>query len=126
KDDAFDILRKVGGLEIAALVGLIIGAANNRIAIVTDGFITTAAAALAVKINPNIKDYIFASHVSVECGHKFLLEFIEQKPLFDLQMRLGEGTGAALALNIIASSIAAFNEMATFSQASVSDKTSGN
>lgn len=122
KDDAFDILQKVGGLEIAALVGLIIGAANNRIAIITDGFITTSAAALAVKTNANIKDYIFASHVSVECGHKFLLDFIKQKPLFDLKMRLGEGTGAALALNIIASSVAAFNEMATFSQAQVSDK----
>lgn len=122
KSDAFDVLQKVGGLEIAGLVGLCLGAASERIAIVTDGFIATAATALAVKIRPFVKDYVFASHLSVERGHTALLEFIEQKPLFDLEMRLGEGTGAALAMNIIASAVAAFNQMATFAQASVSNR----
>ncbi len=120
--DAFSILEKVGGLEIAGLVGLCLGAASERIAILADGFITTAAAALTVKICPAVKDYVFASHLSVERGHAALLTFIEQKPLFDLEMRLGEGTGAALAMNVIAAAVAAFNEMATFADANVSDK----
>ncbi len=121
-DDAFDILRKVGGLEIAALVGFIIGAAANRTAIITDGFIATAATALAVKMCPAIADYVYAAHLSAEQGHRFLLEFIGQKPIFDLQMRLGEGTGAALAMNVVAAAAAAFNEMATFKSAAVSDR----
>lgn len=121
-DDAFDILRKVGGLEIAAIVGLIIGAAANRTAIITDGFIATAATALAVKACPAIADYIFAAHLSVEQGHAALLEFIGQKPIFNLEMRLGEGTGAALAMNVIAASCAAFNEMATFESAEISNR----
>lgn len=122
KNNAFDILQKLGGFEIAGLVGLCLGAAAERIAIVTDGFIATAAAALAVKVNPFVKDYIFAAHNSVEQGHRLLLEFIEQKPLFDFEMRLGEGTGAALAINVIAAATAAFNQMATFEQAAVSDR----
>lgn len=121
-DSAFDVLQKVGGLEIAGLVGLCLGAASERIAIVTDGFIATAAVALAVRICPLVKDYVFAAHLSVERGHTALLEFIEQKPLFDLQMRLGEGTGAALAMNVISAAVAAFNEMATFDSAKVSQK----
>lgn len=120
--DAFDILRKVGGLEIAALVGLIIGAAASRTAIITDGFIATAAAALATKACPAIADYIFAAHLSVEQGHAALLEFIGQKPIFNLEMRLGEGTGAALAMNVIAASCAAFNKMATFESAEISNR----
>lgn len=121
-NDAFDILQKIGGFEIAGLVGLCLGAAAAKIAIVTDGFIATAAAALAVKICPFVGDYVFASHNSVEIGHAALLEFVGQKPLFNFEMRLGEGTGAALALNIIVAAIAAFNEMATFSQAGVNGK----
>ncbi|HXG83412.1 MAG TPA: nicotinate-nucleotide--dimethylbenzimidazole phosphoribosyltransferase [Pyrinomonadaceae bacterium] len=121
-DDAFDVLRKVGGFEIAGLVGLCLGAARERMAIITDGFITTAAVALAVKICPAVRDYVFASHLSVECGHSALLDFINQKPLFDFEMRLGEGTGAALAMNVVAASVAAFNEMATFKSANVSNK----
>lgn len=120
--DAFDVLRTVGGFEIAGLVGLCLGAARERIAIVTDGFIATAAVALAVKICPSVRDYVFASHLSVECGHGALLDFINQKPLFDFEMRLGEGTGAALAINVIGAAVAAFNEMATFASANVSDK----
>lgn len=120
--DAFDILQKVGGLEIAALVGLVIGAAANRMAIITDGFIATAATALAVKASPAIAGYVFAAHLSTEQGHAPLLEFIKQKPLFDLEMRLGEGTGAALAMNILAVATAAFNEMATFNSANISNR----
>lgn len=121
KNDALDILQKVGGLEIACLVGVCLGAASEKIAIVTDGFIATSAVALAAKICPHIADYVFASHLSQEKGHVALLEFIGQKPLFDLQMRLGEGTGAALAINIIASAVGAFNEMATFESAKVNN-----
>lgn len=120
--DALTILQKADGLEIAGLVGLCLGAASERIAVITDGFITTAAVALAVRICPAVKDYVFASHLSVERGHAALLAFIEQKPLFDLGMRLGEGTGAALAMNVVAASVAAFNEMLTFAEASVSGK----
>lgn len=122
--DAFDVLQKVGGFEIAGLVGLCLGAAAERLAIVTDGFIATAAVALAIKICPFVGDYVFASHLSVECGHHALLEFIGQKPLFDLEMRLGEGTGAALAMNIVGAAVAAFNEMATFETAGISGKSS--
>ncbi len=119
--NAFEILQTVGGFEIAGLCGLCLGAASEKIAIVTDGFIATSAAAVAVSICENVKDYVFASHNSVEIGHQVLLEFIGQKPLFDLEMRLGEGTGAALAMNIIESAVTAFNEMATFEQAAVSN-----
>ena len=121
-NDALDVLRKVGGFEIAGLVGLCLGAARERIAVVTDGFIATAAVALAAKIRPCVRDYVFASHLSVECGHGALLDFVGQKPLFDFEMRLGEGTGAALAMNVIAAAVAAFNEMATFSSANVGNK----
>ena len=121
-ENPFEILRKIGGLEIACLVGVCLGAAGERIAVVSDGFIATAAAALTVKICPSFKDYVFASHLSVEIGHSKLLEFIGQKPFFDLEMRLGEGTGAALAMNIFTAAVAAFNEMATFEQASVSNR----
>lgn len=120
-DDPLDVLRKIGGFEIACLVGVCVGAASEKIAIVTDGFITTAAAALAVKLCPPIAGYIFASHLSAEKGHHALLELIDQKPLFDLEMRLGEGTGSALAMNIIAASLAAFCEMATFEKAGISE-----
>ena len=122
--DAFDVLQKVGGFEIAGLVGLCLGAAAERIAVISDGFIATAAVALAVKICPFVRDYVFASHLSVECGHNALLEFVGRKPLFDLEMRLGEGTGAALAMNIVGAAVAAFNEMATFETAGISDKSS--
>lgn len=121
-NDIFDILQKVGGLEIAGLVGICLGAASEKIAIVADGFITTAAVALAVKICPETRQYVFASHLSQECGHAPLLDFIGEKPLFDFAMRLGEGTGAALAMNVITASVAAFNGMATFASAAVSGK----
>lgn len=119
-ENAFDVLQKLGGFEICGLVGLCLGAAAERMAIVTDGFIATAAAALAVKAAPLVKDFIFASHLSLEPGHAALLEFVGERPLLDLEMRLGEGTGAALAMSIISAAVAAFNEMATFEDAGVS------
>jgi nicotinate-nucleotide--dimethylbenzimidazole phosphoribosyltransferase len=121
-DDALDVLRKVGGLEIAGLCGLCLGAAAARIGIVSDGFIATAGAALAIRIAPAVAGYIFAAHLSPEPGHRTLLNLIGQGPILDLEMRLGEGTGAALVLNIIDAAVAAFNEMATFNAAGVSDK----
>jgi nicotinate-nucleotide--dimethylbenzimidazole phosphoribosyltransferase len=119
--DPLGVLRKVGGLEIAALCGLCLGAAAERIAIVTDGFIATAGAALATRLCPAVADYTFASHLSAEPGHAALLSLINHKPLLDLGLRLGEGTGAALALPLLQAAAAAFNQMATFSGAGVSN-----
>jgi nicotinate-nucleotide--dimethylbenzimidazole phosphoribosyltransferase len=120
--DALDVLRKVGGLEIAGLCGLCLGAAGARVAVITDGFIATAGAALAVRLCPAVADYVFAAHLSTEPGHAALLELVGLRPLLDLGMRLGEGTGAALAMNVIGAAVAAFNEMATFDSAGVSGK----
>jgi len=89
--------------------------------VLTDGFIATAAAALAVRMHPAVGDYLFAAHSSVEPGHGHLLSLIGQLPLLDLQMRLGEGTGAALAMKLVQASVAAFTEMSTFASAGVSD-----
>jgi nicotinate-nucleotide--dimethylbenzimidazole phosphoribosyltransferase len=120
--DPFDILRKVGGLEIAGLCGLCLGGAANRLAVVTDGFIATAAAALAVALSPDVADYLFAAHLSPEPGHRVLLDSLRLEPMLDLEMRLGEGTGAALAMNLMVASAAAFNEMATFESAGIAGK----
>lgn len=117
-----EILRCVGGLEIAAMCGFCLGAAARRLPVVTDGFIATAAAVLAVRICPACAGYIFAAHRSVEPGHAHLLVILEQAPLLDLQMRLGEATGAALAIGIIRSAVAAFTRMATFASAGVSNR----
>ena len=122
--DALEVLRKVGGLEIAGLTGLIVGAAARRIPVVIDGFISTAAAAIGCGIEPKVKDFIFAGHLSSEPGHSLLLEFIGQKPLLDLEMSLGEGTGAALAMTIIEAAAKVLNQMATFASAGVSGKAS--
>jgi nicotinate-nucleotide--dimethylbenzimidazole phosphoribosyltransferase len=112
----------VGGFEIAGMCGFFLGAAAQRTPVVTDGFIATAAAALAVRICPAAAGYLFAAHKSAERGHACLLEIIGQRPLLDLGMRLGEGTGAALAIKIIQAAIAAFTGMATFASAGVSDR----
>jgi len=114
------VLRRVGGLEIAGLTGLIVGAAARRIPVVIDGFISTASATVACVIQPKVKDFIFAGHRSAEPGHSALLEFIEQRPLLDLEMRLGEGTGAALAMTIVEAAAKILDQMATFSSAGVS------
>jgi nicotinate-nucleotide--dimethylbenzimidazole phosphoribosyltransferase len=122
--DPLDILRKVGGLEIAGITGLIVGAASRRIPVVIDGFISTASAAIACAIEPKVKEFIFAGHRSSEPGHRVLLDFISQRPLLDLEMRLGEGTGAALAMYIIEASTKILSEMATFSSAGVAEAVS--
>jgi nicotinate-nucleotide--dimethylbenzimidazole phosphoribosyltransferase len=120
--DAIDVLAKVGGFELAGLVGLVLAGAASRKVVVTDGFIATAAAALAVRMCPAAGDYLVASHRSPEPGHSVLLMRIGHEPLLDLRMRLGEGTGAALAFNVIRAAVAAFTEMATFASAGVSNR----
>ncbi len=120
--DALSVLRVFGGLEVAALVGVCLGAAAARIPIVIDGFITTAGAALAVRMCPASAGYMFAGHLSAEPGHFALLQITELHPMLDLEMRLGEGTGAALAMNIIEAAIRSFVDMATFEAAGVSGK----
>jgi nicotinate-nucleotide--dimethylbenzimidazole phosphoribosyltransferase len=121
-DAPFEILQTVGGLEIAALAGLCLGAARQRQAIVTDGFISTAAAMLAVCMCPSVADYLFAAHLSPEPGHAVQLDWLHQRPFLHLDMRLGEGTGAALALNIMGAACAAFTDMATFESAGVNGR----
>ncbi len=116
-----DALRCVGGLEIAAMTGFILGAAQNGTAVVADGFISTAAAAIAFAIEPQVRGYLFAGHQSEEPGHRVLLEYIGLKPILSLNMRLGEGTGAVLAMPIIESAMCLYNEMATFASAGVSE-----
>jgi nicotinate-nucleotide--dimethylbenzimidazole phosphoribosyltransferase len=115
-----DVLRCVGGLEIAAMCGFILAAARHRIAVVLDGFIATSAAALAFSMEPAARGYLFAGHLSPERGHRCLLEIVGLRPLLDLDMRLGEGSGAVLALHIIESAVRIYNEMATFDSAGVS------
>jgi nicotinate-nucleotide--dimethylbenzimidazole phosphoribosyltransferase len=121
-NDPLRILQTMGGLEIAGLVGVCLGAAASRIAIVCDGFIATASAALTARLCPASAGYMFAAHLSAEPGHAALLEIIQQRPLLDLNMRLGEGTGAALAMTIIDAAVRAFTEMATFESAGVSNR----
>jgi nicotinate-nucleotide--dimethylbenzimidazole phosphoribosyltransferase len=118
--EPLEILRCLGGLEIAAMTGFILGAAANRIAIVYDGFISTAAAAVAHAVAPQVRDYLFAGHCSEEPGHRFLLRTIGIEPILSLNMRLGEGTGAVLAMPVIESAARLLAEMATFSSAGVS------
>jgi nicotinate-nucleotide--dimethylbenzimidazole phosphoribosyltransferase len=115
-----DILARLGGFEIGGMAGLCLGAAANRHAVVVDGFIATAAAALAVRLHPAVADYLIPAHRSIEPGHPPLLEVIGHRPLLDLEMRLGEGTGAALAIPIVRAAVAAFTGMATFAAAGVS------
>src|SRR5450432_4866980 len=116
------VLRCVGGLEIAAMCGFCLGAAARRLPVVIDGFIATAAAAIAVRLSSASRDYVFAAHRSAEPGHAHLLAILEQSPLLDLGMRLGEGSGAALAIKLVQAAVAAFTQMATFATAGVSNK----
>jgi nicotinate-nucleotide--dimethylbenzimidazole phosphoribosyltransferase len=119
RTDPLDVLTKVGGLEIAAIAGLVLGCAANSIPVVIDGFISTAGALIASELHPNVRDYIFAAHRSVEIGHSFMLERIGARPILDLDFRLGEGTGAALAMGLIEAGVKVLKEMATFEQAGV-------
>lgn len=121
--DGLDLLAKVGGFEIGGLAGLILGAAAQKKPILVDGFITTAAALIAMRIAPVCADYIIASHRSVEQGHKVALAALKKEPLLDLNLRLGEGTGAALAMNFVEAAVRILTEVATFEEASVSKAT---
>jgi nicotinate-nucleotide--dimethylbenzimidazole phosphoribosyltransferase len=124
-DDALDTLAKVGGLEIAGLVGVILGAAARRMPVVLDGFIAGSAALVAVKLCPVARNYLIAGHLSVERGHRVLLDALGLEPLLNLDLRLGEGTGAALAMGIIEAALAAHSQMATFAEAGVSEREEG-
>ena len=121
-NDAMDVLHKVGGLEIAGLAGVMIAAAYRRIPVVVDGFISTAAAMIAVGLAPGVRNYLIGAHQSVETGHRAMLKHLNLTPLLDLNLRLGEGTGSALAFHFIEASARILREMATFDEAGVSDK----
>ncbi|MFA6282343.1 MAG: nicotinate-nucleotide--dimethylbenzimidazole phosphoribosyltransferase, partial [Candidatus Omnitrophota bacterium] len=120
--NAIDVLSKVGGFEIGGLCGVMLKAASKRVPIVIDGFISSAAALVAYALTPRVKDYMIASHVSVEKGHKIILEHMNLAPIFDLNLRLGEGTGAALGINLAEASIKILTQMATFQSAKVSGR----
>jgi nicotinate-nucleotide--dimethylbenzimidazole phosphoribosyltransferase len=120
--DGLQTLAALGGFEIAAMTGSCLAAAADNLPIVIDGFIATAAAAIAQRIRPGLRDYMFFGHRSAEGGHSIVLEIMGARPILDLAMRLGEGTGAALAMKTIESALALFHQMATFTSAGVSVK----
>lgn len=117
--DPLDILCKVGGFEIAGIAGEILGAAMNQCPVVIDGFISTAGAMIALLFEPKVKDYMFLAHRSIEPGHDAMMRWIGREPLLDLSMRLGEGTGAAIAMNLIELSTHVLNDIASFEEAAV-------
>jgi nicotinate-nucleotide--dimethylbenzimidazole phosphoribosyltransferase len=120
--DPTELLAEFGGYEIAMLVGALLGAAQQRHVIIVDGFTVTVAAALAARIAPNVLDYCVFGHCSQEHAHRALLQHLRVIPLLDLGMRLGEGSGAAIALSVLQAAVALFTEMATFEGAGVSEK----
>jgi nicotinate-nucleotide--dimethylbenzimidazole phosphoribosyltransferase len=117
--DGLDVLARVGGFEIGGIAGLIIGAAANRKPVVVDGFISTAGALIACSLEPFVRDFIICAHRSMEQGHGAMQEKIGCRPLLDLNLRLGEGTGAALAMNLVEAAVAVLTEVATFEDAGV-------
>ncbi len=117
-----DSLAALGGLEIAGICGLILGAASLRVPVIVDGFISCAAALVACRMCPHVVEYLFFSHLSAEIGHAVFFSSLGARPILDLGMRLGEGTGAALAFSVIEAAIRIYNEMATFESAGVSKK----
>ena len=123
--DPLGALAAVGGLEIAGIAGLILGCAAARRPLLLDGFIATAGALVAVALAPAVTDYLIAAHRSVEPGHQTVLDFLGLKPLLNLQMRLGEGTGAALGMLLLEAGVKIYREMATFAEAGVSEKEEG-
>jgi nicotinate-nucleotide--dimethylbenzimidazole phosphoribosyltransferase len=121
-NDPLDVLAKVGGLEIGAMTGIILGAAAFRVPMVLDGFISGAAALLARRFCPHVEDILIASHLSAERGHRLLLAELKLAPILDLQMRLGEGTGACILMGLIEAAVKIMSEMATFESAGVKEK----
>ncbi|HAY21409.1 MAG TPA: nicotinate-nucleotide--dimethylbenzimidazole phosphoribosyltransferase [Desulfobacterales bacterium] len=122
--DPVEVLAKLGGLEIGGLTGLILGAAAARRPVLLDGFIATAAALVAARLCPAVSDYLKAAHRSAEFGHQVMLASLGLRPLLDLDLRLGEGTGAALGINLLEVGLKIYHEMATFAEAGVSGKDS--
>ncbi len=122
--DPLDVLHKVGGYEIAGMAGVCLGAAARGTPVVVDGFIASAAALVSVRLAPAVSEYLFLSHRSQEQGHGLMIRQLGQDPLLDLEMRLGEGTGAALAMGVIEAAARILSEMATFSEAGVSNRES--
>jgi nicotinate-nucleotide--dimethylbenzimidazole phosphoribosyltransferase len=120
--DPLAVLASVGGFEIGGLVGVILAAASERVPVVLDGFITGASAVLAAQLCPRAIDYLIASHCSAEPGHRLILEALGLEPLLRLDLRLGEGSGAALAAHLIDNAIALLNEMDTFEEAGVANR----
>lgn len=119
--DPLDVLAKMGGFEIAGLAGVALGAAAARVPVVIDGFIAGVAALVAARLAPELPGYLIAAHRSIEVGHRLVLGQLKAPPLLDLDMRLGEGTGAALAMGLVDASLKILHEMATFADAGVSD-----
>jgi nicotinate-nucleotide--dimethylbenzimidazole phosphoribosyltransferase len=124
-DDGMDVLAKVGGFEIGGLAGVMIAAAAHRVPVVIDGVISGAAALVATCLAPGAKEFLIAGHLSPEPGHRAALAHMGMEPVLDLEMRLGEGTGAALAMGIVEASVRTLNEMATFDEAGVSGAVEG-
>jgi len=120
--DAIDVLSKVGGFEIGGIAGVILAGARYRVPVVMDGFISGAAALIATTLSSQVKPYLIASHQSAERGHRVLLEYLGLKPLLNLDLRLGEGTGAALGIFLVEASLKILDEMATFAEAGISEK----
>ena len=121
-EQPLSVLAKVGGFEIAGLVGVMLEAAAHRIPVVIDGFISGAAALIATALAPSLRDFLIAAHLSVEPGHRLMLEHLRLRPLLDLDMRLGEGTGAALGIFLAETAARLLAEMATFGEAGVSER----
>lgn len=119
--DPLDVLSKVGGLEIAGLTGAVLGAAACKVPIVCDGFIATAGALVACRLVPAARDYLFISHRSVEVGHGAMVELLGLRPILDLDMRLGEGTGSALAMSVVQAAARVLMDIKTFAEAGVTD-----
>jgi nicotinate-nucleotide--dimethylbenzimidazole phosphoribosyltransferase len=118
--DPFDMLRRLGGLELAAITGAVMAARLGRIPVVLDGYAATAAAAVLFAADPRALDHCIVAHVSAEPGHRVLLERVDKRPLLDLGMRLGEASGATLAIALLKAAAACHNGMATFAEAGVS------
>ena len=121
-EDGLDVLAKVGGFEIGGIAGAILGSAFHRRAVVLDGFISTAGALIAYALCPTVRDYLFAGHCSEEAGHRIMLNHLGLKPILELGMRLGEGTGAALAMGVMDCAVRMFKEVLTFEEAGIANK----
>ena len=122
RDDGLDVLSKLGGFEIGGIAGSVLAAAYHRRPVVIDGFISTAGALIAHSLCPAVADYMFSGHCSEEPGHRFMLNYLKLQPILDLGMRLGEGTGGALAMSIMEGAVRVFTDVLTFAEAGVADK----